>query len=146
MSSDTQVSTGDLYTYNIVKIKNIHGYLVGCCGDLDMLHWFHTNFVPDVVDKHITFKLQAPQSSNQLSFEGLIVSPNGKVFLVSDIFMITPISTFGYAAIGSGAAVALGALFSGADSKTAIKAAIRHSGGSGGRITSISLNHKGKRK
>lgn len=138
MAADTKVSDGADYVFNVKKIKKVKGYLLGACGDLDLVHWFLNNFKPELVTSG--HRITPPQAiATGDDFEALVVSPKRKLYLITDKLMVVPMNDFGYAATGSGQPIALGALCAGASAIGAIKAAIRHDRDTGGKVQYIKL-------
>lgn len=74
-------------------------------------------------------------------FDGaaLIVPRRGRAFILESKAAGPVLSSFRYQAIGSGAAIALGAMASGGTATAAVRAAIRHDVYSGGRVRSFKL-------
>ena len=77
------------------------------------------------------------------SFEMLIVRPGGLITLYHDGFYPTHI-TAEFAAIGSGAAYALGAMSHGAGPELAVSIACEHDPFSGGEVEALSLTPGGQ--
>lgn len=147
MAADSAVSGGGYYDFDMIKVKkHPSGYLLGGCGDIDMLQWFLDMFTPEIIHNRAKgHRLTLPTQGGS-DFAAMVVSPSGKAYVISDKLLVTPIKTFGYMAVGSGSAVALGALAMGASASEAVKIAARHDQGTGGRIKSISLTTKRKKK
>jgi hypothetical protein len=74
--------------------------------------------------------------------QALIVRPNGRIFLFeSRRHGLVPVED-GYHAIGTGMAIALGALYAKASAAVAVKAAIKHDRNTGGKVQTIRLKKK----
>lgn len=138
MASDMAVTESSDHVCNIRKIAKIKGYLIGGCGDMDLVYWFLKAFKPDVIMKKL--RIAPPVNiTDKDGFEGLIVSPGGKIYIFTDKLIAVPVNTFGYMAIGSGTPVAMGAMFAGGSAKTAVRAAMKHDKNTGGRLQFIRL-------
>ena len=127
MCSDSWVVSEDHMIHTrpkIVRMRN--GGLCGAAGDCSaadqLLHWAEgsrrSKFCPHVTERD--------------SYDGLLVEPDGTMFRCEAGRMYRVEGP--YAAIGSGAAVALGALHAGADAVMACAAAIKHTLSCGGDI------------
>ena len=140
LAADTKVSDDSDYVANATKIRKMQGHLIGASGDMDVMHWFLTNFKPDL----LTGKLQLKSAGilKEGSLDAIIVDPEGKLYHYSDRLLVTPITAFNYYACGSGSPFALGAMFAGATAKEAVKAAMKHDAHTGGRLMSIKLDRK----
>lgn len=97
--------------------KTRSGMLVGCAGDFDAANRFLAWLEKGGKGKH-------PRGN----FEAIVVYPNGRVWLYDETEFPSRMRDK-YCVIGAeaGVAAALGALFAGADAKTAVRASIRHS-------------------
>ena len=137
MASDSIITDGCDIVGSVAKIKKVKGYLIGACGDGDVAAWFLDNFTPDIITKK--HRIAPPVSmTKEDEFEGIIVTPKGKIYLYTSKFMLLPISAK-YIATGSGQPIALGAMAVGASAIEAIKVCIKHDKNSGGRVQSIKL-------
>lgn len=141
LASDTQVSGEDNNHWAYCKkVRKVQGYLLGGCGEIDILTWFLNKFDPIWVKKNTQPLLPANvQTKMEVDFEGLIVAPNRKVYNISETLLITPIRISKYIAIGSGEKLALGAMAVGANAINAVRAAIKHEATCGGRIQYVRL-------
>lgn len=74
----------------------------------------------------------------------IVVKPSGRIICYEGATQI-PVIKARYIAAGSGASVALGALFQGANAMEAVKAAIYHDSGSRGPVRSLTLIESTKR-
>lgn len=138
MAGDMAVTADSDYVFNVKKIAKIKGYLIGACGDLDLVYWFTKNFQPEIITEKLRVTPPSPITDKD-GFEGMIVSPRGTIYLYTDKCMAIPIKDFGYFSIGSGSPLALGAMFCGANAVEAVRAAIKHDKSTGGRIQSVKL-------
>lgn len=141
LAADRAVTDINDYVCDIRKIAKIKGYLIGACGDMDLVHWFLKSFKPEI----ITEKLRVTPPVNitdKDSFEAVIINPKGRIYIFTDKCMAVPVNSFGYFSIGSGSPLAMGALFVGADAVTAVKAAIRHDRSTGGKVQFVSLKRR----
>lgn len=139
MAADTQVSGGGAMWATVKKIRKVDGYLIGGCGDLDVLHWFLTKFRPEWIEKKVQPALPSGVQVKDNEFEGLIVGPNRQVYTLSEKLLITPIKIKQYISCGSGEPVANGAMAVGANAIEAIRAAMKHDANTGGRVHFIRL-------
>lgn len=147
MASDSLLSDGDGNGWaTCSKIKKVKGWLIGAAGDFDATEAFMAKFDPTSIEENRYIPLYPQAGTKDEDFESIVVSPKGKIYLVSTTGIFGTVKSYGYIAIGSGSYVALGAMFAGADARTAIRAATRHSAGTGGRIKILRLSNTGKVK
>ena len=81
---------------------------------------------------------EKPTYDSEDDFELLILNPTGLFSMgrrLVPLMVRTP-----YCAIGTGAAIATGALFAGADAATAVKAASKHDPFTGGRVVTMAMD------
>ena len=148
IAADSLVSDGANTSHAYAtKIRKVKGHLLGACGELTACNAFLLKYDPKAIEdeRYVPIHPNAGHKDND-DFEGIVVTPKGKIFIVSSSGVFAPVRSFGYIAIGSGAEVALGAMYAGADARTAIKAAIKHSFGTGGTIRTLSLDKKKKER
>lgn len=131
MAADTAISDGDVITNHARKLQRMKdGTLVGYCGAFSasntFMEWIGrgapSNDKPDV---H--------------GLMGIVVMPNGKIYLFESKKYGLIRLRDNYCAIGSGQAVALGAMYAGAGAEKAIRAAIKHDRNTAGRVQTIRL-------
>jgi hypothetical protein len=70
----------------------------------------------------------------------IIIKPNGRVFMFENGAPQLMAAGGRYHAVGSGANLALGAMFAGADACTAVRAAIYHDTNTGGRVMTLKVD------
>lgn len=128
------VAWGEVIKIGIAEFYGIPGFgngsgLGGASGRLattrELLAWLDNPAPP------------AP-SSDDKEAEGIIVSPNGTIWLWAGTPRLTRIDT-PYMAVGSGAKIALGAMAMGASAERAVEIAAQYDVYTGGRITTLSL-------
>jgi len=133
MSADSQ-STNDSYSTPTRKIFKTSKYIIGFAGDetagAKFVSWFNNkdNDKPDINE-----------------FEAIVLYPDGKMEYWDDNMFPVPILAK-YYAIGSGATVALGALYHGHTTHEALLAAKEHDTGTGGKIETKSFRKVKKRQ
>lgn len=119
MAADSSCWDGGVNVHRLRKVYRVKGLLVGYTGDVGafgrFLDWLKDGGYPDEYPK-------------VKSLTVLAVSKDGAVKSFDEsgphVGHAAP-----YYAIGAGSAVALGAMFAGADAKTAVRAAVRHAEG-----------------
>ena len=98
------------------KIWRIRGGLVGCAGQypdvIRFVEWCKDDADPD----------ECPVGN----YQAITADPTGRVLIWGGFGHVPIPASWGYAAIGAGFEIALGALADGASAKRAVKAAIRH--------------------
>jgi ATP-dependent HslUV protease subunit HslV len=112
------------------------GALIGSCG----LSGFGDAFRRWALDGEIGAAPEVAKDSG-----GIIISAKGVVRIFDDAcgcFELVP----PYFAYGSGAPIALGAMFAGASAEEAVRAAIQHDRNCGGRVLALSHGSTVKRK
>mgnify|MGYP005810366565 CR=1 FL=1 len=130
MASDSSCWEDDTHAHPVRKIWRVHKCLVGCAGLFADINAF-VQWVKAGADEDDYPKLK--------SLSSIVVQPSGKVLAYEEAGPL-PIEVQGaYCAIGSGAAVALGALHQGATAVQAVRAARAHDKGTKGRIVSVKL-------
>jgi ATP-dependent protease HslVU (ClpYQ) peptidase subunit len=131
MAADTAVSDGDVVTNHAHKLRRMRdGTLVGYCGAFSasatFMEWISRGAPPD-------------EKPDVAGLMGLVVMPNGKIYLFESKRYGLIALRDSYCAIGSGQAVALGAMYAGAGAEKAIRAAIKHDRNTAGRVQTIRL-------
>lgn len=113
-------------------VKNKDGVMVGGAGT--------TAEVNMLLDWYIDEDEEKPplQALGLKDFEGIIIEPDGKVYLLDDTIYPFHIKQPCYA-LGSGADMAYGAMFAGASAEEAVKICIKNSAGCGGKIQKLTL-------
>lgn len=140
LAADTKVSGSDNSQWcSIRKIKKVEGYLIGGCGDIDIVQWFLNKFEPKWIDEKFHPALPSGVQMRDDNFEGLIITPKKKIYSVTGKLFRVPIKISKYIAMGSGERVALGAMAVGANAIEAVKAAMKHDACTGGRIQYVRL-------
>jgi hypothetical protein len=130
MAADALTCQGDALVGTAKKIvRNAHGDLAGCAGAAVVTRAFLAWFLGGEQGR---FSADGA-ARGDLRFRGLIVRARGRIQVFEDEGWYTFCAP--YVAIGSGAPEARGAMFSGADAITAVRAARAHDAGTGGRIT-----------
>jgi hypothetical protein len=137
MAADTMCVFG--YTkLNQPKIAKKNGYLFGAAGEncpnlSALADWFLTNlaYLP---------KKRLPHygKDTAANFTMMVVTPKGKILMIDHDGNLDEIN-YRYWAIGSGDHVALGAMGMGGTAVQAVKLAIVHADGVGGRVTTKTL-------
>lgn len=133
LAADTLISEPDNhlksgYAKKIVKTKD--GYLAGANGDCEycvkFLEWAQTDR-----------KTNAPKCCDD-SDGAFLITPKGKIhYYYGKVFEVLDNE---YVAIGSGAPVALGAMFAGGSAVVAVEAACKWNTLCDGKITILTLN------
>jgi 20S proteasome alpha/beta subunit len=119
MASDSSCFVGSTHILSMRKVWRVGGGLVGCAGDVaDILKF--VRWIKDGADED-----DYPEMG---SLEAIVVDPHGVARAYENGHSAGMLIRDPYCAIGSGRDVALGAMFAGAGAKTAVQAAIRHTG------------------
>lgn len=138
LAADTAMHRGTTRVDGITKIvRASDGLLAGAAGTAG----YNGSFLAWAVDGRLRAEPPPVAKEDNDNYDtGLIFHPDGLVelFEPSGRFEARP----AYFAIGSGRDAALGAMFSGADAVTAVKAAIAHDAWTSGGITV--LRHEGE--
>jgi len=135
IASDSLVMCGHIragYTKKITKTSE--GYLLGAAGSLADLNKFF-----DVFEANQSEDIVFSKDMDFDNFEGMIVTPKGKVYIVENSGYPFHIEA-DYYAVGSGTELAKGAMAMGASSVDAVKVAIELSNESGGKVNVERLN------
>ena len=75
LAADTQISGAGSEPWAwYKKIRKVDGYLIGGCGDLDILHWFLLKFKPEWIEKKIQPALPSGVQVKENDFEGIIIA------------------------------------------------------------------------
>lgn len=132
MAADRNCTTDQDLTIGLrLKVLKVRGWLVGGTGRSDdcmaFAQWAAMEFHP------------ADKPTLRDKFSGIAVAPDGRVDRYDDGLVCVTLDA-PYHAIGSGAAVALGAFHAGADALTAVAAACVHCPFCGGGIDAIRLD------
>lgn len=112
-----------------VKMWRVGGGLVGMAGNIHQMEPF-IYWLRDGAD---------PDDFPGGEWDAIVVNPRGRISLYTGYGREPVPAEVLYTAIGSGAPLALGALYAGADARTAVKAAIAHSTGSKGPVRVLRL-------
>ena len=119
MASDSSCFIGQTHILSMRKVWRIGGGLVGCAGDVaDILKF--VRWLKDGADED-----EYPEMA---SMEAIVVNPDGAARAYENGHSQGMPIRDPYCAIGSGRDVALGAMYAGAGARTAVQAAIRHTG------------------
>jgi ATP-dependent protease HslVU (ClpYQ) peptidase subunit len=130
MAADSTIWEDGCRAYSAKKIRRLSdGSLVGFAGNYDD--------VGDVID-WLEAGAKGPKPRTDL-LDALVVRPNGKVFRLVQVSKRLLPAEGPYFAIGMGMQAALGAMFAGADPRTAVMAARAHTDGAAGRILVMRL-------
>lgn len=155
-ASDSQTSWGHRKSFSAEKLFSNGTLLIGASGDVrvsnvfevadlpqpeshlkkrgDIYRWLVNTLVPSLqkaLEEAGTLSTENGETGNRGSF---LVAVNNQVFEVSSDFAVTTERTGQYA-IGSGGAIAIGALAAGASAREAVKIATLHDAYSGGTVT-----------
>lgn len=123
LASDSCASD-DQQMMRFTKLHRMGGYVFGFCGDAHACHEFVTRFKGGTA-------LSSMKVKGDLS--ALILMPDGSCMRWDNRGGAFPIEDK-FAAIGSGAGVAIGAMHFGADAREAVKAACKYDPGSAGPV------------
>lgn len=130
MASDSSCWEGSTNAHSVKKIWKIKQCLVGCSGSLSDINAF-VHWVKDGADDADFPKMK--------HMSAIVVFHTGKV-CAYEAGSFHPIHVIGkYCATGSGATVALGAMYQGATAVEAIRAARFHNEATAGRIVTAKL-------
>jgi ATP-dependent HslUV protease subunit HslV len=129
LAGDTQVS-GDIKTYSTKVFKLKNGSLAAGAGDFSSIHAF--------IDWLQRPKSERPDLTHDDDFEALVISEDGVIEWYDQTLRSVPVEQEFYA-IGSGAAVAIGAMEMGATAEQAVAAGIKWDTLSGGEVRSVAL-------
>jgi ATP-dependent protease HslVU (ClpYQ) peptidase subunit len=131
MAADTAVSDGDVISNHTNKLRRMKdGTLVGYCGAFSASSTFM---------EWIARGAPSDEKPDVQGLMGIVVMPNGRKYLFESKRYGLIALRDSYCAIGSGQAVALGAMFAGAGAEKAIRAAIKHDRNTAGRVQTIRL-------
>jgi hypothetical protein len=132
MAGDGRVSSNGpdrlIHFDDAVKVQRVGDLIVGTCGSRYDFEKFCNWIATKTSDR--------PELSPQ--FEALVLHKAGKILCYNRL--CDALSHTAPAAIGSGAAIAYGAMFMGANARDAVRAASRYDLGTGGLITSIAID------
>ena len=129
MASDTMTGYGNKKV-NEIKTVAKDGFILGAAGA-------EVPSMDDIVDWF--FKVQYPLPAYEnTDFTLLVLTPSGRIETWDHTGMKNIIKS-SFWAIGAGADFAMGAMHAGADAETAVRLAIKHCWGCGGRVTTRSL-------
>ena len=127
MAADKRISGGPIFAST--KIFKVNGSLIGVAGNMEQaLRFVEWRKTPE----------QKPQFNEQVGFEALELRPDGLLVWWGSEMVGIAIED-DYYAIGSGAALALGAMAMGATPKQAIQVAARWDVATGNEIQVMSL-------
>lgn len=130
MAGDSLVSDGGLSVGACTKIHRIRGHLVGGVGSLGAVMCFCDWFKKGADEE------KRPRVDND--FDTIVVSPSGEVIWYSSD-LIPTIFRAPFHAIGSGCAVALGAMHMGASARKAVQVAALVDQGTGLPVKTLKL-------
>lgn len=141
LASDSQLEDSETgICGSIKKISKVDNCLIGGCGNAELLSWFLNNFSGKIFNKVTHNPYTTIASRNSDEFQGIVISPRGKVFLLEGTlvpFEIKPMG--GFIAIGAGASFAMGAMEAGASAEEAIRVASKFNSATGGRVQKVKL-------
>jgi ATP-dependent protease HslVU (ClpYQ) peptidase subunit len=134
LAADSQISYGTIRNGSSDKIKVTRHYLVALAGSTylrgPLERWARLNCPEDEVPDALR--------DNEDKFQAIFVNEEGDAFLYDHGFLV-PINA-DYAAIGSGATLALGAMAHGASAEEAVRAASCHDKNTGGEVHVLSYS------
>jgi hypothetical protein len=129
MAADSGIFINDCVLQDATKIHRIwNGGIVGIVGDLEQSAAFAAWLKAGC-------KGRKPRTN---TLDAILVEPSGKIWLYQGGNRAHPMKET-YHAIGAGDDLARGAMFAGADARTAIRAAMKHNAFTRGRIRTLSL-------
>lgn len=130
LAGDTQVS-GEIKTYatKVFKLKN--GSLAAGAGDFSSIHAF--------IEWLQRPKAERPDLTHDDDFEAIVVASDGGIEWYDQTLRPVPLEQPFYA-IGSGAAVAMGAMEIGGTAEQAVAAGIKWDAMSGGEVRAVKLS------
>lgn len=138
LACDSKLSGKDShYWSSCKKIKKIKGYLIGTAGSFGPTEFFMAKFDPKVIEEKRFVPLK--QSSKEVAFEAIIITPKGKVLFMEEDGIFAEIKIHGHIAIGSGEVIAMAAMDCGATAVEAVKIAIKRDISCGGRVQYVKL-------
>lgn len=130
MAADKRISGGPLF--KSTKIFRVRGSLIGVAGNMEQaLRFVEWRRTPE----------QKPQFTDSPGLEALELTADGRLIWWGPEMVGIPIENDHYA-IGSGAAIALGALAMGATPKKAIQVASQWDSATGADVQTMSLGAK----
>jgi|OM-RGC.v1.025169732 20S proteasome, alpha and beta subunits len=131
LATDTLIVDGRTICGHAVKIsRSPRGDIGGLAGNLSDM----TAFIAWLKSGADIRDLPCAKKS-----DGLLIRANGSMFWVND--GVESLFSAPFAAIGSGAPIAIGAMEHGATAIEAVKAAIKHDPDTGGRVRHLKLKH-----
>lgn len=140
LASDSRVTDSETGIYGAIKkINKIDNCLVGGCGNAELVAWFLNNFAGRMFNKTTHNPYTTICNRREDEFQGLIITPRGKIFMVEASLIPFEIKSAGGLAIGSGAAFAMGAMASGKTAAEAVSIAMKFDVNSGGKVQKLKL-------
>lgn len=136
LAGDTQATQGELCSFG-PKIWTNGTIAIGSGGDFVAASKFETWVKKTHPSWLWDFTKKRPSFTDDDAFISLILHKTG-IYEVNQT-MIPCKNPAEYYAIGTGAEVAMGALFAGASARSAVYAAIHHSLHTGGKVTSATI-------
>lgn len=134
MAADSQGTSGDVAACTRIKMFEAHGWLIGGAGNSTCLEEFQSWFIQERADGKLGPCPPSLQTKDG-AWNVLCVSIEQPTVVYQLEDGRWPYRIFGkYHAIGSGYAIALGAMAAGATAEQAVKAAIKHDIYSGGPV------------
>lgn len=142
MAADTQATVGDSHTFQIRKIFEVEGHLIGFAGDAilgnQFREWYARRLSGDLVEPFTVDEPDPRMLEYRLGLEVMVVTPEGQIQVYDGRH--TPLYPMGdYHAIGSGAVGALVAMSLGKGAVEAVESAVRFDPYSGGPVISLKL-------
>ena len=131
MASDSSCFIGSTHILTMKKVWRVGGGLVGCAGDVADIMKF-VRWIRDGADEDDYPEME--------SLEAIVVNPDGVARAYENGHSQGMLIRDPYCAIGSGRDAALGAMYAGADAKTAVRASVRHTGQSKKPVRVYRLN------
>lgn len=139
IASDSRIVDSEAGTCGTIrKISKVDNCLIGACGNAELVAWFLNNFNGRMFNKVNHNPQTTICNHRDDEFQGLIVSPRGKVFMIEASLMPFEITTK-QVAVGSGAAYAMGAMAAGKSAAEAVTIAMKFDMNSGGKVQKYKL-------
>lgn len=137
LAGDSQTSTGNVKMLDSVKVHRIHGYLIGLAGQRGCLDEFLQWFKDECKDELKKAPASILQDDDKYPVCALVVREKDKA-LFQYHGAGHPFRLYGkYAAIGSGDALAIGAMAFGASAVEAVRIAVKHDCNTGGKVRAL---------
>jgi hypothetical protein len=130
LAADSSCWEGETNVHGVRKVFRVRGVIVGCAGRLSEIQAF-IRWIRNGADES-----EYPKMAD---LAALVITDDGKVNAFEN-FSPDPIPVIGpYCSIGAGSDIALGAMWAGASSVDAIRAARAHNSVTSGRIQTLRI-------